>query len=144
MRLLVVLCILLITGICNAAELHTLTFNSGPYHCGHKINDIHEILWMNDGPPIKIKSSVIWIGADRGALGDTMTNLFRLSDGNLINSFGWDRYRNPSSPHQIEKDFGDNFITIGTGDGISMQYFCNMSPSGCHGHTAVYIWYLLE
>jgi hypothetical protein len=125
-------------------ELSTLTLNTGPYECGYKHVNIHELLWTNEGSPIKIKGSIIWIGMDKGSTGDTMAVLYRASTGDVVNSFAWDRYRNPDGIHQVTKDFGQDYITIGTGDSLSLQYFCNAGPKHSNGHVQVWIWYLRD
>ena len=139
--ILVLLTLLLYLSPLHAAELKTIYLNTGPYKCGYKHVVVHELLWVNEGPPIKIKGSTVWIGMDRGSTGDTMAVLYKASTGDVVNMFAWDRYRNPDGVHQVTKDFGQDYMTLGTGDSLSLQYFCNASPRDSNGHVQVWIWY---
>lgn len=139
-----ILALLLWAAVASGGELQTLELNTGPYECGHKHVNVHEVLWTNPGPPIRIKSSTIWMGADRGSTGDMAANLYRASTGTLINTFGMDRYRNPDGIIQVTKDFGQDYVLLGTGEQLSLLYFCNMSPKESHGHVIATVWYVLE
>lgn len=142
LKLLILLIIILLPSLIVAGELQTLTLNTGAYKCGYKNVNPHELLWTNEGPPIHIKSSVLWMGAARGSTGDMQATLFKLSTATVINYFGWDRYKNPSSPHQIEKSFGDDWVELLPGDSLSLQYFCNMSPRESYGHVVATVWFV--
>jgi hypothetical protein len=140
----IVVGILLLCSTTFGGELNTFTIDTGPFTCGYKHVNVHEKVWVNEGPTIRIKSSDIWIGADRGSTGDMHASLFKDGSGVYINQFGWDRYKNPNGLHTKTKDLGNGYITIETGSIVRMQYFCNNSPKDSHGHMIAIVWYELE
>lgn len=139
-----IITLILLCSSAYSGELQTITLNTGPYECGYKHVNVHELVWTNEGPPIRIKGSTIWIGLDRGSTADTMAVLYRASDGTVINPFAWDRYKQPDGVHQVTRDFGQDYMTIWTGDSLSLQYFCNASPRDSHGHVQVWVWYVTD
>ncbi len=103
----------------------------------------HKMYWANpERRPIYIRKSLIWIGLDLDARADLYGQLMRTSDDDVINAFCWDRYANPSSPHQAMNDFqGDDFMELGTNDGITFYYYAQAVPGNFNAHMAAWVWY---
>ena len=114
-------------------------FNTGPF----TVDGVqHSVQWANcERRPIYIRKSLVWIGLDLDAKADLYGQLLRTSDGAVINPFCWDRYENPSAPHQHMNDFqGDDFMELGKDDSISLYYYAAAGVA-CHAHVAAWIWY---
>jgi len=125
-----------------AGELYTLTLNTDPFNCNNKLQDIR---WINEGPPIKIKQLTVWIGAQTGTIADIAACVYKVSTGTLLAAVGWDHYGNPKGLHQWTQDFGDNWVTIGTGDAISLQSFCNgFNGRSRKAHAQAWVYYLMD
>jgi hypothetical protein len=115
-------------------------FNTGAF----PIDGIeHTLKWENpEGFEIHIRKSLIWIGLDLDARADLYGQLLRTSDGAVINPFCWDRYANPSAPHQHMCDFqGDDYMEIEANDSITLYYYAQSVPGTYNAHVAAWLWY---
>ena len=102
----------------------------------------HSMQWKNpEGRAIYIRKSCVWIGLDLDAKADLYGQLFRACDGAIINPFCWDRYANPSAPHQHMNDFHDgDCMKLGKYDSIILYYYA-ASGMACKAHVAAWLWY---
>jgi hypothetical protein len=114
-------------------------FNTGPF----VVDGVqHSAVWTEpEGRTIHIRKSLVWIGLDLDAQADLYAQLMRTRDGAVINPFCWDRYANPSAPHQHMNDFhGDDYMELTATDSITLYYYA-ASGKACHAHAAAWIWY---
>ncbi len=139
MRLFLTIFFLFISTSVFAGELWVRAIDSTPFDCN---GDLHDVQWINEGPPIKVKIAQIWIGADKGTIADISASMYRISNWMGFHSFGWDRYGQPNGPHQVIVSFGQDWITIGTGDGIALQTWCvGFNGQTRHAHAVGTFWY---
>lgn len=121
MKTILVILILLIAVPVFSGELWVRALNSETYPCD---GQIREDRWINEGPPIRVKRLVTWIGATKGAIVEVSACTYRLSNWMGLSCVGWDRYAQPTGLHQWAEDFGENWVEISTGDALVLQTWC--------------------
>ena len=125
-----------------SSELLSGWFETGPYQCD---NQIVTATWTNSGPPIKIKSTTLWMGANLGNKADIWANIVIPSRSALLSTVGWDHYANPTSLHQWTENFSPDWVTLGTGESLQIKTACNGFVSKAHqAHISVLFKYTLE
>lgn len=94
---------------------------------------------------VAIRHLDIWIGADRDAVADIYSTVFArahdLPIGYVLLFFGWDRYANPTAPHQYARDWPTaDAITLEAGEQLVLEHRCEaFSPGAVHSHSQVII-----
>ena len=102
----------------------------------------HTATWPNNqGFPIYIRLSKIWMGMDMGGRGDFWAKLIRASDGSVIDFTNWDHYAEPTTvQHFLQQDFQPNYMLLAPGDSLILDYGSNASHS-YHIQVVVQIWW---
>jgi hypothetical protein len=87
--------------------------------------DVHQAKWVNTtGLPVYVKHVQIFTGICAGGMADYPTSISRTSDGMLIAFVGLDHYEDSAGDHNNHViDFGDDWITIVPGDGVTLRTF---------------------
>lgn len=84
--------------------------------------------YIHSGPTIRIQSITLWIGGELSLRADILSCLMLVRrDGSTIElmCFGWDHYKSPTGPHQIDKTFSPNHFSVQAGDRLDLIGTCD-------------------
>jgi hypothetical protein len=80
------------------------------------------------GPPFKIVSLEVWIGALYNNIADINIAIYRLRKDNnedMLMEAGWDHYSNPTNITRVFKNFSPYYFTLLDNESIIMRYMFN-------------------
>lgn len=125
-------------------------FDTGPYVCPLAgLQSVWSPSTYGITTTIYIKRVQIWVGADKGFVGDIAHELFASNSDDHkihISTAGWDHYTDVKSMagevHNI--DWNGDYIRLEPWDTLTLKWSC--SNAGGHGraHWQVSIWYTLN
>ena len=124
----------LLSGAAHAGSFYLV--DTGSQRCD---NQVHSAVWINSfGASVNFTSALSWVGVDFKGVGDVWFFASRMSDGAPFTFLAWDHYANPTALHQFNETFNPPF-TVGPGDGISVEYFCQSGAK--HMQTIIKVQY---
>lgn len=125
-------------------ELHSIMLDTGAYPCNGSIVTVE---WVNPGPRVvQIVQTSHWIGAYYGTRADVGTLAYvQQVGGERIEAgyFAWDRYAEPTGPHQVTFSFAPHYIRVNPLDSVVFLSGCS-SPTSTFAHAALRVWFTYE
>lgn len=138
-----ILALAMLLPFLSGAALTSKEWNTGVYTCDAQWK---QMKWTNDtGRTLIVKKASAWTGVGpMSGRADIEVTVRTTLQGILLVSFAWDRYANPSAPHTLTQDFGEDWVEIPPGDGITAWYRCARTADAVpKGHHVFGIWYHL-
>lgn len=124
------------------AALFGLVLDTAPVPCDEQV---HVIEWVNqDRRALHVTYVDLWLGADYGMRGDLGGILLREDAPEVYTTlayFGWDRYAEPTGPHQQTFNFTPHYILVQPGQRLMLGIACGPSQDK-NAHAIAHLWYI--